>query len=186
MTRHQTTSLLRVELFQAAVVFITGIPIAAVTAVCFWESHDYVILFIGGALTVFTFFAICCRLYSVARRADDDGEEEETLQQRIASQGPPLVGNQQRDNVQIPAITVAIAQLDRQSPPPAKADGVDECVICLGSVGDDGLETRQLQTCRHVFHRHCVEQWLRAHPTCPICRCNARQESLEVVLRLNA
>ncbi|TVU08699.1 hypothetical protein EJB05_42110, partial [Eragrostis curvula] len=143
MTRHQRTCLLGVVLLQAAVVFITGIAIAGVTAVCFWESHDYFVLFVGGMPCAFLFFAICFRLWSAAHRVDDDDDDddEETLQQRIASHGPQ--GNQQRDGIQLPAIAVTIAQLDQS--PAAKANGVDtgggngggsgcgdECVVCLG------------------------------------------------------
>jgi hypothetical protein len=87
---------------------------------------------------------------------------------------------------------IAITQLEREhcQLPPAKAAGVDaggssdrECAVCLGTVGDDGPATRKLTACRHVFHKHCIEQWLHAHPAYPICRCNARQDSLEVVVR---
>jgi hypothetical protein len=44
-----------------------------------------------------------------------------------------------------------------------------ECAICLCTMAD-GEVARQLPRCMHVFHRTCVDMWLVAHTTCPICR----------------
>jgi hypothetical protein len=52
-------------------------------------------------------------------------------------------------------------------------DTAEECAICLGRLGDSGGETttRKLAACGHVFHRRCVQQWLRLlQPNCPMCR----------------
>lgn len=45
----------------------------------------------------------------------------------------------------------------------------DECVICLEDFEDDEL-CRVFPLCKHVFHFHCIDNWLRNHITCPICR----------------
>ncbi|XP_040383876.1 RING-H2 finger protein ATL29-like [Oryza brachyantha] len=44
-----------------------------------------------------------------------------------------------------------------------------ECVVCLSDFtgGDD---VRLLTACRHAFHTACIDSWLRAHTTCPVCR----------------
>lgn len=44
-----------------------------------------------------------------------------------------------------------------------------ECSICLCAVAD-GEVARQLPRCMHLFHRGCVDMWLVAHTTCPVCR----------------
>ncbi|KAL6650774.1 hypothetical protein ACP70R_009699 [Stipagrostis hirtigluma subsp. patula] len=44
-----------------------------------------------------------------------------------------------------------------------------ECAVCLAELAD-GEAARFLPRCGHGFHAECVDMWLRAHPTCPLCR----------------
>ncbi|KAF0924815.1 hypothetical protein E2562_014921 [Oryza meyeriana var. granulata] len=44
-----------------------------------------------------------------------------------------------------------------------------ECAICLSAMAD-GEVARQLPRCMHLFHRGCIDMWLVAHTTCPVCR----------------
>ncbi|CAL4958935.1 unnamed protein product [Urochloa decumbens] len=48
------------------------------------------------------------------------------------------------------------------------APGLD-CPVCLGQV-EAGEKVRRLPKCGHSFHAECVDAWLRAHSTCPMCR----------------
>ncbi len=41
------------------------------------------------------------------------------------------------------------------------------CAVCLCEV-EDGEEIRQL-TCRHMYHRACIDSWLRKRGVCPLC-----------------
>ncbi|VVA92198.1 unnamed protein product [Arabis nemorensis] len=46
-----------------------------------------------------------------------------------------------------------------------------ECPVCLNEFEDD--ETlRLIPHCCHVFHPGCIDAWLRANTTCPLCRSN--------------
>jgi len=44
----------------------------------------------------------------------------------------------------------------------------ESCVICF-DVFQTGDQCRKLK-CKHVFHKDCVEPWVKAHSNCPLCR----------------
>ncbi|XP_039144216.1 E3 ubiquitin-protein ligase ATL31-like [Dioscorea cayenensis subsp. rotundata] len=46
-----------------------------------------------------------------------------------------------------------------------------ECAVCLSEFEDDE-SLRLLPKCDHVFHSDCIDAWLAAHVTCPVCRSN--------------
>lgn len=49
----------------------------------------------------------------------------------------------------------------------------EQCAVCIGVVRD--RETvRRLPACGHTFHAPCVDGWLRAHATCPMCRADVK------------
>lgn len=44
-----------------------------------------------------------------------------------------------------------------------------DCAVCLSQVYP--AETFQLLPhCKHGFHAHCIDTWLKYQPTCPLCR----------------
>lgn len=43
------------------------------------------------------------------------------------------------------------------------------CSICMEDLAE-GDRCRALRGCDHLFHANCVEPWLLAHGTCPMCR----------------
>ncbi|KAG8092985.1 hypothetical protein GUJ93_ZPchr0012g21563 [Zizania palustris] len=44
-----------------------------------------------------------------------------------------------------------------------------DCAVCLLEFAD-GDELRALPLCGHAFHADCIDVWLRAHASCPLCR----------------
>ncbi|CAN6339298.1 unnamed protein product [Urochloa humidicola] len=44
----------------------------------------------------------------------------------------------------------------------------EECAICLQCFLSD--DTLRAIPCSHTFHQHCISQWLRRNPVCPLCR----------------
>lgn len=40
------------------------------------------------------------------------------------------------------------------------------CAICM----EEDINTRQVLSCNHSFHQHCIEYWFRNSNTCPLCR----------------
>ncbi|CAL4970318.1 unnamed protein product [Urochloa decumbens] len=58
-------------------------------------------------------------------------------------------------------------------------DGVaGDCAVCLGEL-EKGETVRRLRACQHVFHLECIDLWLRAHATCPVCRSGVLPEAPE-------
>ncbi|KAI3470902.1 hypothetical protein Pfo_027565 [Paulownia fortunei] len=51
-----------------------------------------------------------------------------------------------------------------------------ECCICLGVFGDKEI-VKVLPECRHCFHSECVDKWLTAQSSCPLCRASLRVDS---------
>jgi len=45
----------------------------------------------------------------------------------------------------------------------------NECCICL-SIFLDNEMVKVLIECQHVYHSQCLDMWLRAHSSCPLCR----------------
>jgi len=48
----------------------------------------------------------------------------------------------------------------------------DKCCVCLAGMREDQA-LRELPRCGHGFHDKCIGKWLKAHPTCPVCRATA-------------
>lgn len=44
-----------------------------------------------------------------------------------------------------------------------------ECAVCISEFEEEEV-LRLLPGCCHVFHPECIDAWLAAHVTCPICR----------------
>lgn len=45
----------------------------------------------------------------------------------------------------------------------------EQCAVCISAVRE-GDRMRRLPPCGHAFHAPCVDAWLHAHATCPMCR----------------
>ncbi|KAI3793566.1 hypothetical protein L1987_36185 [Smallanthus sonchifolius] len=53
----------------------------------------------------------------------------------------------------------------------AKGDTATDssCSICLADYKPKDV-VRLLPACGHLYHVSCIDTWLKAHPTCPMCR----------------
>ena len=49
----------------------------------------------------------------------------------------------------------------------ATVDG--DCSICQDAIAKNDI-TRTLNTCHHLFHLACIDEWVASHFTCPVCR----------------
>lgn len=117
-------------------------------------------------ITTITFVSFLCMRASAPppaqrrrRRAEGDRAEEEA--------GPPDVecagGLDEATLNGCPK--VAYAEAAKRGMPSTAAC----CSICLADYQAADV-LRLLPECSHMFHIDCVDTWLKAHPTCPICR----------------
>ncbi|XVF43025.1 hypothetical protein PTKIN_Ptkin02bG0007300 [Pterospermum kingtungense] len=58
-------------------------------------------------------------------------------------------------------------------------DGLD-CAVCLTRFQPNEL-LRLLPKCKHAFHVECVDTWLDAHSTCPLCRYRVDPEDILLI-----
>ncbi|XP_012931950.1 RING finger protein 148 [Heterocephalus glaber] len=45
----------------------------------------------------------------------------------------------------------------------------DNCVVCFDTYKPQDVV--RILTCKHFFHKTCIDPWLLAHRTCPMCKC---------------
>eukprot|EP00667_Euglena_gracilis_P019351 EG_transcript_20714 len=50
---------------------------------------------------------------------------------------------------------------------------IGQCTICLSEY-QKGEEARTLP-CWHLYHRECIDRWLKEHRTCPICKADVTE-----------
>ncbi|KAL2928853.1 RING-H2 finger protein ATL43 [Bienertia sinuspersici] len=58
-----------------------------------------------------------------------------------------------------------------------------ECAVCLNRFEPDEI-LRLLPKCKHAFHVECVDTWLDAHSTCPLCRFRVDPEDVLLIDRI--
>ncbi|SPQ98553.1 unnamed protein product (mitochondrion) [Plasmodiophora brassicae] len=61
-----------------------------------------------------------------------------------------------------------------------KTDDSDCCAICLDDFVAGDL-CKDMPNCGHCFHAACVDRWLPAHPSCPVCRTTVNQVAWDAV-----
>ncbi|GAV72111.1 zf-RING_2 domain-containing protein [Cephalotus follicularis] len=44
-----------------------------------------------------------------------------------------------------------------------------ECCVCLRDF-EENETVKMIPFCKHMFHLRCIDTWLAAHVTCPVCR----------------
>ncbi|BAU02365.1 hypothetical protein LR48_Vigan10g088600 [Vigna angularis] len=66
--------------------------------------------------------------------------------------------------------------------PKAVQNAPFQCAVCLADFADDDT-LRLLPKCGHVFHTRCIEEWLAAHVTCPVCRSDVSAETGDACVR---
>ena len=135
------------------------------------------------AIGIFTFVLIClCRL---PRRdhASAEADSAEAMADLAAVQPRPRAttgtpepwddGDEQRQRRVGTTAGLPSFTYDRSVKHNMTGGGAGEeeatCSVCLG-VFQVGETVRLLPVCLHLYHVECIDPWLDAHSTCPICR----------------
>jgi hypothetical protein len=79
------------------------------------------------------------------------------------------VGEQQKQQKIPPASTEYIDSLMRFRYKAAGKRKEEDCPICAEEFEMDCIVIK-LPNCGHIFHSHCVVEWLNRKCTCPVCR----------------
>ncbi|XP_074235245.1 E3 ubiquitin-protein ligase RNF133 [Saimiri boliviensis] len=46
----------------------------------------------------------------------------------------------------------------------------DRCIICFEFYKPNDIV--RILTCKHFFHKNCIDPWILPHGTCPVCKCD--------------
>ncbi|AQL03769.1 Putative RING zinc finger domain superfamily protein [Zea mays] len=122
------------------------------------------LLFVSAAIvlvTATTVFMLCCR-----RRRDGPGPELESGHRVTGAAVSAIDAEAIRP---LPAAETTLRAFSYAPQDGEHGGSALECAVCLGAV-KEGEMVRQLAACMHVYHVECIDRWLVAHHTCPVCR----------------
>nr|CAB3470607.1 unnamed protein product [Digitaria exilis] len=122
------------------------------------SSAIFLAILFGAFAVVAALALCCCRRRARTSSAADSARTEEPSGARAGGDLPFPVET-------LPTFAYARQQTDGEHGGTASC----ECAVCLSAV-QEGEMVRQLPTCRHVYHIDCIDMWLVAHRTCPLCR----------------
>ncbi|KAL6629548.1 hypothetical protein ACP70R_029313 [Stipagrostis hirtigluma subsp. patula] len=167
------------EFVVAHAVFGTGfvtVPVAGVHLASHPHSPAALFFAVFAVFCTSVSLIVCCRFYAELKRAPWPRWLSSSAghQQRRQDAVRAVVGDDEppRD-VPLRQTEFPVAALAENRIPTSyehqDGDDASECAVCLGEVGE-GQKARRLPACQHVFHEECIDLWLRAQATCPICR----------------
>ncbi|ERN04797.1 RING-H2 finger protein ATL57-like [Amborella trichopoda] len=83
-----------------------------------------------------------------------------------------------RPQARLPGTTQGLDRIALRKLPmlPSRAGG--SCAVCLGEF-EDGEMLKMVPACGHAFHPFCIDHWLGARASCPLCRAAVRGPATE-------
>ncbi|GMJ00568.1 Arabidopsis Toxicos en Levadura 83 [Hibiscus trionum] len=128
---------------------------------------------VTSAILAATFLALCCLVYYVYARRRANARRRssaETHDEFLYEDHGPIVDHPiwyiNTVGLQSSVIrSIAVCKYKRGE---GLVEGT-ECSVCLNEFQEDEA-LRLLPKCSHAFHIPCIDNWLRSHTNCPMCR----------------
>uniref|UniRef100_A0ACD6A9N5 Uncharacterized protein n=1 Tax=Avena sativa TaxID=4498 RepID=A0ACD6A9N5_AVESA len=145
-------------------VFIVAAPVFLTCAILYLAGVPWTMnVRIAAVLLVFLFIAgLCERARARARLRRLQLEQDPGSDQSMAAlPREPAVG--------LGRVAIAGLPVYKYEKMMSGGGEVDECAVCLAEIRPREV-VKQLPACTHLFHDRCIDEWLRSHRTCPVCR----------------
>ncbi|MCO5575895.1 hypothetical protein L7F22_029701 [Adiantum nelumboides] len=113
-------------------------------------------------------------LHSVEIFIDELQEGRKGLDRAALEALPTFVYSSELDSMHASQQEAEMEQGSKRSSRP-----MAECPVCLSEF-QEAERGRLLPNCRHRFHVECIDTWLLANGTCPVCRASCATEAAAV------
>ncbi|KAI9124715.1 hypothetical protein K1719_004637 [Acacia pycnantha] len=142
---------------------------------------SYSIGLTSGILLIFAFIAVvlylCSRRIAMnpsqlsqVRNASFDLRTINIRAPPAATNSPVQLGVDDETLKTYPVLLYSEVKRDRKGSACGGGDSAAaNCSICLGDFSESEW-LRELPDCGHLFHRKCIDMWLRMNSSCPLCR----------------
>ncbi|KAM0910140.1 hypothetical protein ACQ4PT_014361 [Festuca glaucescens] len=128
------------------------------------------LLFMGLSFAIgLATFLLYLAVWYACRSRRTRSQRAEDQEAGAASPGPECRGMSDGAIAALPTFTYELPAVPGADDDAQSAAAAADCAVCLGPV-EAGETVRCLPKCAHLFHAECVDAWLRAHCTCPMCR----------------
>nr|CAB3468125.1 unnamed protein product [Digitaria exilis] len=134
------------------------------------SSNNSVIAGLTIAFGIFVFLVSCLCTMSRQSRATEAAAHPAVAivpPELWDSDGGGHEGRSRRVSPDLPSFTYS--QSVKHNVTGAGGEEAATCSVCLGAF-ETGETVRLLPVCLHLYHVECIDLWLDAHSTCPICR----------------
>ncbi|KAM0888171.1 hypothetical protein ACQ4PT_028521 [Festuca glaucescens] len=126
-------------------------------------------LLVGLLVLVVAFVAVCLYLrWACTRRRRRHADLEASSSSSAAAASQALPGLD-ADTINGLHVTLYSPERSKSGSGEEKQAVEAECSICISALVA-GDKVKALPPCGHRFHPDCVDDWLRSHPSCPLCR----------------
>lgn len=176
--------LVKAEMFTKFLIFMIGMWILLLT------TADPSMVMCVVALATFTYMAYEYRRakYMALNAQLERIERELSRQQQLTAESrrrtAAAISRQHAALVRAAPRAVRAAPRAVQDVQEVTCTEVGSCPICHENLNLGTTVSEIDCECQHCYHIHCLNQWLRLHPTCPLCRCPTRIITVQAIRRL--